>query len=290
MNQRIVPIFTAISEIVCIPSPLFGMVLSLALIFVPQVLIMGLLCLASAWLFASFLGRGRLLLIHRVYLYNPLLVGFSMGYFYDPTLAIALAALVAGIITLVLCVGLNHIFYTFFKLPILSLPFFMVTNLILLAVPLAVPPFSTGVLGSETILPAWAQGYLTSLGAIFFIPYPLCGAMIALGILGHSRILFLFSIIGYFTGTAATALVQGSGSAVFSDLSQFNFILISMAVGAFLIPSPKTYLLSIMAVMGAAITTAAVSTLLSPLGIQVLTLPFILVFLLSSSCLYIFWG
>ena len=111
MNQKIVPIFTAISEIVCIPSPLFGMVLSLALIFVPQVLVMGLLCLASAWLFASFLGRGRLLLIHRVYLYNPLLVGFSMGYFYDPTLAIALAALVAGIITLVLCVGLNHIFY-----------------------------------------------------------------------------------------------------------------------------------------------------------------------------------
>jgi urea transporter len=277
MNQRIVPIFTAISEIVCIPSPVFGAVLALALIFVPQVLIMGLLSLASAWLFAFFLGRGRLLLIHRVYLYNPLLVGFSIGYFYDPTLAVALVALVAGIITLVLSVGLNHVFYTFFKLPILSLPFFMVTNLILLAV----PAFSTRVLGPETILPAWAPGYLTALGAIFFIPYPLCGAIIALGILGHSRILFLFSIIGYFTGTAATALVQGSGSAVFSDLSQFNFILIAMAVGAFLIPSPKTYLLSIMAVMGAAITTTALSTLLSPLGIQVLTLPFILVFLLS---------
>lgn len=282
MNPKIIPIFTAISEIVCIRNPVFGMVLTLALVFVPQVLGLGILCLASAWLFAFFLGQWQLPLIHRVYLYNPLLVGFSMGYFYTPTITIALLTILAGIITLVLSVALNQLFYTYFNLPILSLPFFIVTNLICLAA----PAFSPEIQGSKMIsalwpLLPWGQGYLTTLGAIFFIPIPICGAIIGLGILRHSRILFLFSITGYLTGRAVTALIQGSGAAPFSDLSQYNFILIAMGLGVFLIPSPKTYLLSITAVTAATLATAALNTLFSPLGIHVLTLPFILVTLLS---------
>lgn len=127
----------------------------------------------------------------------------------------------------------------------------------------------------ENYLPLWLTGYLKSLGTILFIPDVLVGIVIAIAIFFSSRILFLLSLVGYYVGTIISSLLTGSFYQEFVDLSHFNFILISMALGGvFLIPSLNSYFIAVIGVIASTILLSAIKTFWALYGIPAFTLPF----------------
>ncbi len=82
-------------------------------------------------------------------------------------------------------------------------------------------------------------------------------------------------MIGYYIGTLSSAVLTGSFFQSFSDINHFNFSLVAMALGGvFLIPSPRSYLLSFIAVMTTTIVLSAVKTFWAFYGIPAFTFPF----------------
>lgn len=94
-------------------------------------------------------------------------------------------------------------------------------------------------------------------------------------LLGGSRILWMLSMMGYYGGTFLTGLMTGSMESAFSDPTHFNYILIAMAVGGvFLIPSPKSYALAMVAVGVSTVLLSACKSFWALYGIPIFTLPF----------------
>ena len=118
-------------------------------------------------------SRGR-------YGYNPLLVGLAVGTYFEPGLGTAALLLLSVVAVVFLEAALESALGAVFYLPLLSLPFVLVTWLSLAAAPYVgivaraapelIPPHG----------PAWLPDvidlYLRSLGAIFFSPTVLAGS------------------------------------------------------------------------------------------------------------------
>jgi murein DD-endopeptidase MepM/ murein hydrolase activator NlpD len=87
--------------------------------------------------------------------------------------------------------------------------------------------------------------------------------------------MFMLLILGYYSGTLFNAAMVGSTQQVFSDINGFNFILIAIALGGiFFIPSIKSYILAIIAVLTSNILLSSVEVFWATFGIPVFTLPF----------------
>lgn len=220
----------------------------------PEIGLYGLTALWAAYLFSRLVARADTFFSYDVNIFNPLLVGFAMGYMFRFSVPGVLLAAALGVLTYVVTVTLGSMIYTYFKLPCLSLPFVAVSALLYLgaakfsSLGAVTPPFFP-MHFLDNALPLWLGGYFKSLGVIFFMPHVFAGIVLALCILASSRILFFLSVLGYFTGTAFSGLLMGNFAAAFGDVNHFNSILTAMAVGGvFLVPSLKSYLLGILAV------------------------------------------
>jgi hypothetical protein len=140
-------------------------------------------------------------------------------------------------------------------------------------------------LSPDVSWPLWISGFLRSLGAVFFLPYEIIGLMFASLLIWRSRILFSLAVLGYYTGAAVRAALLGSMAQAFGDISSFNFVLIAMALGGvFLTPSPGSYFIAAVAVVGSTILLDSVQVLGSLYGIPAYTLPFNIV---SLGVLYV---
>ncbi len=249
----------------------------------PNVAASGLIAVFAAYLFAKFINMDRAFINSGFYTYNPLLVGLSIGYLFKITPLTVFFNVVAGISTFVVTAMLYHIFSYYLLLPILSLPFVLVSSSAYLASSKYSNLFVTGLYphftpNLEIYFPLWVSGFFKSLGAIFFLPQVLPGLIISLIILFSSRVLFMLAVAGYYTGTLITGLLAGSFPQAFADINHFNFILISMAMGGvFLVPSVKSYLLAMIAVSASTMLLASVKVFWSYFAIPAFTLPFNLV-------------
>ena len=291
VNEKILTtlkgILNSYSEILFLENYKIGFILLLLTFINPYLAFSGIVSVISAYLFAKFINLGDEFLSSGFYTYNSLLVGLSIGYLFKIDILSSLFLIIAGIFTFILSFALYNIFSYYLKLPILSLPFVIISSLVYLAVynfsnlfVISLYPHSQ-LINLENIFPEWINGYLKSLGAIFFLPYVEIGLILTLILFFSSRILFLLSILGYYVGTISVAILSGSFSLEFSDPSHFNFILIAMALGGiFLIPSIKSYLISIVAVLTSTIILSATKTFWALYGIPAFTLPFNLITLL----------
>ncbi|NPA79432.1 MAG: peptidoglycan DD-metalloendopeptidase family protein [Thermotogae bacterium] len=264
----------------------FGFLL-LAITFLnPNMGMGGAVSVASAYLFARAVGfRGDFLRLD-YYIYNPLLVGLALGYMFKVNpLSVVFFAL-AGILTFLLTYTLSVIFYRYFGLPVLSLPFVLTSALLYLAstrftnlfVISLYPRFHLDV---PTPLPVPVEGFFKSLGAIVFTPTVLAGVIVFLAILGVSRILALLGVVGYVVGVLTHALLVGSIYQAVIDISAFNYILIAMAVGGvFLIPSIRSYAFAILAVAVAVPVVEGIKVFWEAYGVPAFAFPFNLTVLL----------
>lgn len=274
-------IFHSYSEIFFLRSSAAGFLFLLITFFNPNVAISGLITVAAAYVFARFIHMGDSFLNTGFYTYNPLLVGLSIGYLFKLSFLTLFFLVAMGIFTYIISVILYYVFYTYFRLPVFSLPFVLVTFISYLASSKFTNLYVTSMYSNfsyqslDLNLPYWLMGYFKAFGVIFFQPFVVPGILTAIIVLIMSRILFLMSILGYFVGSLTMWMLVGSSVEAFSNINNFNFILIAMAVGSvYLVPSVKSFTIAGIAVGIATIFLESVSVFWSTYAIPGFTLPF----------------
>jgi urea transporter len=282
INNYLRPILHSYSEILFLRHYVIGLLL-FALTFInPQQGTAGLIAIISAFGFAKFLGFQQEFLRFGYYTYNALLVGLSIGNLFAISwVSIGFIAITA-ILTFVVTLSLTNIFERLFGLPVLSIPFVLVSSLIYLAaghysniyIEHFTPHPETFIVFAD-VLPTWVPGFFKCLGAILFMPQVLAGLCIFLLLLFCSRILAVLAVMGYLVGATIQGTFIGSFEEAYRDAAGFNYILIAMALGGiFNIPSLRSYLLAMVGVALATVFTKSMDVFWSQFGIPVFTLPF----------------
>ncbi|MDF1878927.1 urea transporter [Sulfurimonas sp. SAG-AH-194-C20] len=258
----------------------------------PSVAISGLFGVLFTILFAELIEFKESYLAQGFYIYNSLLVGMGIGFLFSPSLISTALIAMASAFTFMLSFMLNRLF-SVYKIPILSLPFSIVTMFIYLASLKYSNLLSTLLNNATTFdiqLPLIISGFLKSFGTIFFLPSNIAGAMILLLVLYFSRILFVMAVSGYYFGITIHSYLIGSFEQALYDPYAFNYILVAIALcGVFLLPTWKNYILALIGVAISVMLTDAISILFSYYSIPVFTLPFnitVIVFIFILSMTY----
>ncbi|WP_456382962.1 urea transporter [Hydrogenimonas sp.] len=243
----------------------------------PAIGISGIFALFSTILFAEFTKMRQAYLEHGFYLYNSLLVGMGIGYLFSPTPTSFVLIFLLSVMTFLLSFTINTLFAPR-MIPTLSLPFSIVTVIAYLAAfnyAGLVTSHPSGHLLPHIELPAAIGSYFRALGTVFFLPGELEGIVMAALLFALSRIMFLLSLIGFYTGTAIHALLIGSWGAALADPYGFNYLLVSMALGGvFLVPMRNNYLLALLGVALSVVFVDATQVFFRYYAIPVFTLPF----------------
>jgi len=233
--------------------------------------------------------------------YNSLLTGLGIGLYYEPSLSLLVFTFFTSLIVLMLSVGISRYMATY-GLPSLSIPFLLGIWM----VDLSGSAFNSLGLSDRSIyhlnyiyglggaslmeLYEWVstipilyslEVYFLSLGAIFFQYQVIAGVIIAIGLLIHSRITFVLSLIGFY---AAWLFYFVLGASLY-DLSYsyigFNFILTSVALGGyFLIPNRYSFAWMLLILPTVVLITIASMALFSHFNIGIYALPFNVVVIL----------
>lgn len=283
MTHRLQCILGGCAEILLLRGSLCGLGLLAIMALRPNMLLAGLVALAAAYAAAWLLGMEQTFLDNRFYVYNPLFVGFSIGWRFALTGPACVLVICAGWLTLIATVVLANLLVVRARLPVLSLPFVLVAGAISLATAhyaptLAPAPADFAVLHADAGLGPQVAGFFRSLGAVLFLPSVLVGGLLSLLVLISSRILFALAMAGYIVGAAIRGLLLGSPEAALADGYNFTFVLIAMAVGGvFLVPSLQSSLVALAAVAVAAPLLEALLAFQSRAGVPPLTMPFCLV-------------
>jgi len=258
----------------------------------PSVAFSGLIAVIFAILFAEYLEFKEAYLAQGFYIYNSLLVGMGIGYIFSPSLmSIALIAIVSSF-TFMLSFMLNRLF-SVYKIPILSLPFSIVTMFVYLASLKYSGLLSTLVNNSaryDIHLPLAIGAFFKSFGTIFFLPSHIAGiAMFAL-VLYFSRITAIMALVGFYAGIGIHSFLLGSFAQSLNDGYAFNYILVAIALcGVFLLPTLKNFILALIGVAMSVVLTDAIGILFNYYAIPVFTLPFnitVIVFIFMLSLIY----
>ena len=281
--KKLEKFFLIYSEIFFADNLLLGVIIVASTFIDPNTGLCGIIAIGSAYFF-SRLTFARGLGFEPFYYYNPLLVGLSIGVLFRLSFLTVLLVFLAAIFTFILTVGLSFLLRKYTGLPVLSIPFVIVSSFIYLATLRSSNLFAHYLQSHTPVVwaafPSWISGYFLSLGSIFFSSHILVGILIAAGLLFHSRIMFFLSVIGYYAGALLTGEFNATATTTFLNLNYFNYILIAIAIGSiYLIPSLKSYLVAVFAVGISFIILGAAEVLFSSYGLPVFTLPFNIVVL-----------
>ena len=117
--------------------------------------------------------------------------------------------------------------------------------------------------------------YFLSLGAIFFQFNILSGVLISIGLLIHSRVNFLLSVVGFFTAYWLYSFLGMYTGSLNYTYYGFNFILSAIAIGGyFLIPSRQSFLWSFLLIPVLVVTTIGSDRLFAYFELSAFSLPF----------------
>jgi len=255
----------------------------------------GLIAVVTALILAEILNYDKLTLRKGLFSFNSLLVGLGIGTYFSPAIQVLLLIIIASAITFFSTVFLMGMLRKY-GLPFLSVPFLMGMWLLILSFPAflnmqvnedALYPsnhlFKLGGLVLVKIvdglnfffLDTGFDTYFLSLGAIFFQFSLLAGLLIAIGLFIHSRVHFLFSLIGFFIAFWLYEFLGVYSGALNYTYYGFNFILSAIAIGGyFLIPSRQSLLWSVLVIPILVITTIGSDRLFAVFGLSVFSLPF----------------
>lgn len=267
-----------------------GFIIFLITFINPSVAISGAISILSTVLFAKLLNIADEHLSQGFYIYNSLLVGMGIGFIFMPSLISTVLIAVMSVFTFMLSFMLNRVF-GHYNIPILSLPFSIVTIFIYLA-SLKYATLMTSLVNQTAIydidLPIVASAFFKSLGAIFFLPNTLVGILLLLLMVYFSRIISFLAVLGFYFGVLFHSFLIGSFDQALANPYAFNYILTSIALGGvFLLPTINNFLLSLIGVAISVVLTDAMMMLFNYYMIPVFALPFnltviIFIFILSS--------
>ncbi|MFM1874897.1 MAG: hypothetical protein RL266_634 [Bacteroidota bacterium] len=273
----------------------FAIVLLLCSFIDPYVGISAIVAGLIAILTAYFLGFDHKNIREGMYSFNSVMVGMVMAVYYDMNLPFVLLLVLMSIFTLFFTLAINAQLSKY-GLPIMSIPFLFGVWTVLL-VGREFGGLQLTERGIYTINELWAYGgetlvnfydwvenlpipdildvYLRSLGAIFFQFNILAGLVIMLGLIRFSRIAFVLSLIGFFSGYLFFSFMQGQFSHLHYSYIGFNFILSAIALGGFFtIPSRGTFIMVALASPVIAILIAAIGNVFTVVQLPIYSLPY----------------
>lgn len=268
--------------------------------------IAGLLVSLSAGLSAMSFGLDPAKTARGLYTFNALLTGLGLGVMYELGTEMYVILIFTGLLCLILTTMFEGI-TSKYGLPFLSLPFLVSLWIIILAI----RGFSDIQLSERSVFyynylySFWGKDvvdlyeytqnlpvaeslriYFSSLGAIFFQPSVIAGVVIATGMLLTSRISFLFSLAGFYSGWFFFYFTGGDMVSLSYSHVGFNFILTAIAIGGFfVIPSWRTLLLVVIMTPVNVILTQAMAEIFGVWQLPIYSLPFVIIVILF---LYVF--
>jgi len=265
------------SEILFTRSRAVGVLLLAATLVAPRSGLLGLAAVLLSMAVVRLAGFSSFLAERGMYGYNPLLAGLAVGAFVEPLPAALLVLPVVVVAVVFLQTALESGLGCTFNLPVLSLPFVLVTWLLLAVLPFlrdAVP--ATAAAAEHAVwLPAAVDDYLRALGAIFFAPEALAGALVAAALLIYSRIAFLLSLLGFAIAWVLLDTTLAFESTMPPLAVSYNAILVAIALGGvWFVPQRSSFAFAAVAVLLTTLVTVACVLFLHPLRLPVLILPF----------------
>ncbi len=262
--------------------------------------ISGLLSILVANTIAMAMGYSNLEIKNGIYGFNPLLVGLGIGIYFESAWNVLILIVLAAMLTFFISVVLEG-FFSKYGLPFLSVPFLFTIWLLMLVFPslqnfglsqrdlyTANELYSFGgnslvklyEWGNSIMAESSIRTYFLSLGGIFFQFNIISGIIIALGLLIHSRIHFLLSLLGFYTAFLFYHFLGVPSVSLNYSYYGFNFILSAIAIGGyFLIPSKSSFLWTVFYIPILVIITIATDKLFGYFYLSVYSLPFNLVVL-----------
>lgn len=275
---------------------LIGCIALAATFFNPRAGLYGIFALLVANALARVIGVHEDKIRKGLIGFNALLLGLSFSYYYALSPVSLFILFVAVVLLIFVNVALDHIFGYFFNIPALSIPFVLVSSISYLAfynydgaALQKAEPFVFDVHFPE--MPRYALYYLKSLGAIFFQSSPWAGLAIMAALLISSRLGFLLSLLGFFTGLGFHVILKGDMNDMTGGFVAFNYILTAIALGGvFLIPGPAAFTLAMLATLATATVASFIKIFFVSFNMPVLTLPFALTTLLFLYCIKLLYN
>lgn len=213
------------------------------------------------------------------HVFNSLLVGLSLGAFYQINLYLILLIAIGSVLSVFVTAALTDFLWRRSQLPVLSLPFIIVASLTALAAQHYSSLSNFNIYHELQLdwLPTGINTFFSSLGAVLFTTHPLAGFILLTGIALRSRYLAMLAITAYLAGWLIFSLVAENPHPKLLVWTGFNFMLTAMALGGiFTIPSRASYATAILGVGLSAILIIATQNLLFVYGLPVLALPFVI--------------
>jgi len=265
------------SAILFLNNKIAGIIIFAITFINPSVAISGIFAIFFTMLFSRLLNMRDEYLSQGFYIYNSLLVGMGIGYIFMPSLVSIVLIAVASAFTFMFAFMLNRLFSSY-KIPILSLPFSIVTMFVYLASLKYSSLFST-LINNSTLydieLPLIISGFFKSFGTIFFLPNNIAGILLLLLVLYFSRIIFIMATVGFYFGVMFHSFLIGSLDQALVNPYAFNYILTAIALGGiFLLPTLKNFFLSLIGVAISVVLTDAIAIMFNYYSIPVFTIPF----------------
>lgn len=269
---------TGISQILFIQSKIVGLILLLINLQNPNMALAGGIAFCSIVMFAKLCGLKIEKFSSCYWIYNPLLVGLSIGCLFQIDFKVAGLIIVMSVLTIFVTAFLESILMTR-GLPLLSLPFAIVSILVYLVAQGYGKLFSLALFTHTepdfvAVLPVWLTSFFRGLGMIVFSPTVVTGLIIFIILLWFSRILALTAIVCFFTGVYAQSCLAGSLEAAMTSTYGFNYILVGLATVTFLKASLRTYALALLGVCVCVFFADAITHVIRVYRIPVFTLPF----------------
>lgn len=256
--------------------------------------ISGLVAVIVGILLAQAMDLDKISITLGLYSFNNLLVGLGIGLYFELSIILLAIVVFASVLTSFFTITLQGILGKY-KLPYLSTPFLLGIWISLMATAnfsalgLSVRGIYTqneiyafGGLklldffqSIESGMPIVVVSYFKSLGAIFFQYNVLAGILMSIGLLIYSRIVFSLSILGFvvailFYKAFGISLEQLSYSYI-----GFNYILSSIAIGAyFLLPNTYSYLASFLVLPMVILLSFGAERIFQVFQLSIYSLPF----------------
>lgn len=271
-------VFFSYSQILFSNRRWLGAVVLLATFASPKIALMSLLGVILSNYTAYLLRFEPAKIESGFYGFNGILFGAATVFYYELTpLFLLLIPLFVVISFLISAVLENHLAVTF-NLPGLSLPF-VITVFIYIIFLGNYSDIQLAQNGTDanyfSFLPLLVKNYFKSLALIYFQPNIITGVIIALAILAFSRALFVLSITSFFLSGLVLQLLLPGQSESLAIIVGFNAIITSFALGGSLVlPSGKSFMLTLFATAVIVLMTGFFSILLTGYGLPVLVLPF----------------
>lgn len=274
---------------------LFSIILLVVTFFDLYTGLAGLLAVLITNTVAYLVGLHNIQIRQGSYGFNALLVGLGLGIQFQPEPAFFVVLVFAALLTLFITVSLEGILRKY-TIPYLTFPFLLAIWVITLATRFydALEISERGIYTinfmhkwggllfvdiyhwfSNIPIPETLVIYFKSIGAIFFQYNLLAGMIIAIGLLIHSRISFLLSLVGFFAAYGFYTFIGANISELNYSFIGFNYILSAIAIGAFfVVPSAYSFLWVILLIPIISLIITSGGIILEPLQLPVYSLAF----------------